>query len=83
MPGALPPNSQQDVSQTWRAYQAEDHERRIDLIQLLFAMAVLSGLTVTGLVLILRPDAPDEQVKIAYGWIGAVLGAWTNMLRRP
>ncbi len=71
------------MSQTWRAYQAEDHERRIDLIQLLFAMAVLSGLTVTGLVLILRPGAPDEQVKIAYGWIGAVLGACTNMLRRP
>lgn len=83
MPGAFPPNSPQDGPQTWRAYQAEDHERRINLIRLLFALAVLSGLTVTGLVLILRPGAPDEQVKIADGWIGAVLGACTNMLRRP
>ena len=83
MPANIPPSGQQDVSQTWREYQAEDHERRLDLIQLLFSMAILTGLTVTGLVLILRPDTSDEQVKIAYGWIGAVLGACTNTLRRP
>ncbi len=79
----LPQSAQQDVSETWRLYQAEDHERRVELLQVSFAIGVLSVLTITALALIIRPETPDEQVKIAYGWVGAVLGACTNMLRRP
>ena len=79
----MPQESQQDVSETWRQYRAEAHEQRLELLQVLFPMAVLSVLTMSALVMVFRPEAPDEQVKIAYGWIGAVLGACTNMLRRP
>lgn len=48
-----------------------------------FAIVVLAVLTLAGLYLVLKPDASPDQVKLAYGWIGAVLGATTNMLRKP
>jgi hypothetical protein len=83
MPAPIPPEATTDVSETWRAYQTEDHERRVELIVTVFSVLVLGGLTVVGIYVVLQPDAQGDQVKLAYGWIGAVLGACCNVLRRP
>lgn len=83
MPKPVPPDATTDVSQTWRDYQAEDHERKVELIQVWFAVAVLASLTVASLIVVLRPGAPEDLVRVACGWIGAVLGAAANMLRKP
>ncbi len=77
------PDPTKDLSATWLGYQTDRHTRSIELIQVWFAIVVLAVLTVAGLYLVLKPDASPDQVKLAYGWIGAVLGATTNMLRKP
>jgi hypothetical protein len=84
MPARVPPDAATNVSETWSQYQADDHQRRLELIQIWFAVTVLAVLTGAGLYLaVLQPEASPDQVKLAYGWIGAVLGAATNMLRKP
>lgn len=77
------PDPSTDLSATWVEYQADRHGRTIELIQICFAIGVLAVLTIAGLYLVLKPEASPDQVKLAYGWIGAVLGASTNMLRKP
>jgi hypothetical protein len=83
MPGQAQPDPSKDLSATWLGYQTDRHSRAIELIQIWFAVVVLAVLTAAGLYLVLQPEASPDQVKLAYGWIGAVLGAATNMLRKP
>ncbi len=83
MPGPKPVDVTTDVSETWRAYQAEDHERKVELIQVWFAVAVMGMLTAASLAVVLWPGMPADEVKVACGWIGAVLGAAANTLRKP
>ena len=83
MPARVPPEAQRDVSETWRQYQADDHRRKVESTLVWFSMGISTLLTITSLWMVFRPDASNEQVKIAYGWIGIVLGASANMLRKP
>jgi hypothetical protein len=59
------------------------HQRKVELIQIWFAVVVMGLLTAVSVVLILWSGMPADEVKVACGWIGAVLGAAANTLRKP